>query len=67
MDRQVRLKRAEPANAVLSVSTQYALLSAWRLQFHQTRKGESEMNLDLTRLIDTQVWQTPFYGMHQMA
>ena len=57
----------EPANTNLSISTQCALLSSSRSSFNYEPKGESEMNLDLMRLIDKQVLETPFYGVRQMT
>jgi len=41
---------------------QCALLSISRSSFYYEPKGESQMNLDLTRLIDKQFPETPFYG-----
>ena len=57
----------EPANTNLSISTQCALLSSSRSSFNYEPKGESEMSLDLMRLIDKQVLETPFYGVRQMT
>ena len=57
----------EPANTSLSISKQCALLSISRSSFYYEPKGESEMNLDLMRLIDKQFLETPFYGVRQMT
>jgi putative transposase len=51
----------------LSVSKQCALLSISRSSFYYEPKGETEMNLDLMRLIDKQFLETPFYGVRQMT
>jgi hypothetical protein len=57
----------EPANTNLCIRKQCALLSSSRSSFNYEPKGESEMNLDLMRLIDKQVLETPFYGVRQMT
>jgi putative transposase len=55
----------EPNLSGLSVSKQCALLSISRSSFYYEPKGESEMNLDLMRLIDKQFLETPLYGVRQ--
>jgi len=57
----------EPANANLPISKQCKLLSISRSSFYYEPKGESEMNLDLMRVIDKQFLETPFYGVRQMT
>lgn len=57
----------EPANADLSIGKQCKLLSISRSSFYYAPKGESEMNLDLMRVIDKQFLETPFYGVRQMT
>lgn len=57
----------EPANADLSIGKQCKLLSISRSSFYYEPKGESEMNLDLMRVIDKQFLETPFYGVRQMT
>jgi len=57
----------EPANKNLSIGKQCALLSISRSSFYYEPKGESQMNLDLMRLIDKQFLETPFYGVRQMT
>ena len=57
----------EPNLKGLSVSKQCSLLSISRSSFYYEPKGESEMNLDLMRLIDKQFLETPFYGVRQMT
>ena len=57
----------EPNLPGLSVGKQCALLSISRSSFYYEPKGESEMNLDLMRLIDKQFLETPFYGVRQMT
>ena len=56
---------SEPANANLSIRKQCKLLSISRAPFYYEPKGESEMNLDLMRVIDKQFLETPFYGVRQ--
>jgi len=51
----------------LSVSKQCALLSISRSSFYYEPNGETEMNLDLMRLIDKQFLETPIYGVLQMT
>ena len=57
----------EPNLTGLSVGKQCALLSISRSSFYYEPKGESEMNLDLMRVIDKQFLETPFYGVRQMT
>jgi len=57
----------EPNLPDLSVGKQCKLLSISRSSFYYEPKGESEMNLDLMRLIDKQFLETPFYGVRQMT
>jgi putative transposase len=38
-----------------------------RSSFYYEPKGETEMNLNLMRLIDKQFLETPFYGVRQMT
>lgn len=57
----------EPNLKGLSVSKQCSLLSISRSSFYYEPKGESEMTLDLMRLIDKQFLETPFYGVRQMT
>ncbi|EPX77748.1 Mobile element protein [Litoreibacter arenae DSM 19593] len=57
----------EPTLKGLSVSKQCALLSISRSSFYYDTKGETEMNLDLMRVIDKQFPETPFHGVHQMT
>ena len=57
----------EPNLPGLSVGKQCALLSISRSSFYYEPKGESEMNLELMRVIDKQFLETPFYGVRQMT
>ena len=57
----------EPNLPGLSVGKQCALLSISRSSVYYEPKGESEMNLDLMRVIDKQFLETPFYGVRQMT
>lgn len=57
----------EPANTDLSIGKQCKLLSISRSSFYYEPKGESNMNLDLMRVIDKQFPETPFYGVRQMT
>ena len=51
----------------LSVGKQCALLSISRSSFYYEPKGETEMNLDLMRVIDKQFLEAPFYGVRPMT
>jgi putative transposase len=57
----------EPNLPGLSVGKQCTLLSLSRSSFYYEPKGESEMNLELMRVIDKQFLETPFYGVRQMT
>lgn len=57
----------EPNIPGLSVGKQCSPLSISRSSFYYEPKGESEMNLDLMRVIDKQFLETPFYGVRQMT
>lgn len=51
----------------LSLSAQCNLLSISRSSWYYKPIGESELNLNLMRLIDEQFLETPYYGSRQMA
>lgn len=57
----------EPSNSNLSIGKQCKLLSISRSSFYYEAKGETELNLDLMRIIDKQFLETPFYGVRQMT
>lgn len=57
----------ERDHPTLSVGRQCRLLSLSRSSFYYRPAGETELNLDLMRLIDEQFLETPFYGVRQMA
>ncbi len=57
----------DPQHATLSVKRQCQLISISRSCYYGGRQGESELNLNLMRLIDAQFLETPFYGSRQMA
>lgn len=57
----------EPSNPNLSIGKQCALLSISGSSFYYEPKGETELNLDLMRVIDKQFLETPFYGVRQMT
>ena len=57
----------ERSHPTLSIGAQCRLLSISRSSFYYEPKGESEMNLNLMRLIDKQFLETPFYGVRQMT
>ena len=57
----------EPNLPGLSDGKQCALLSISRSSFYYEPRGETEMNLDLMRLIDKQFLETPFYGVRQIT
>ncbi|PYG27727.1 hypothetical protein C8N36_1141, partial [Pelagimonas varians] len=56
----------EPNLPGLSVGKQCALLSISWSSFFFEPKGESEVNLDLMRLIDKPFLEIPFYGVRQI-
>lgn len=51
----------------LSISRQCEILRISRSSYYFEGKGESELNLNLMRLIDEQFLDTPYYGSRQMA
>ncbi len=59
LDRQVRRKMIEPANADLSIGEQCKLLPVSQSSFYYGPKGESEVKLDLMRLIHCPGVETP--------
>ncbi|WP_282154129.1 transposase [Ruegeria atlantica] len=60
LDRQVRRKTIEPNLSNLSVGKQSALPSNSRSSFYYEPRGESEMNLNLMRVIDMKFLETGF-------
>ena len=57
----------EPDHSRLSIVQQCKLLSVNRSSYYYQSSGESELNLELMRLIDEQYLKTPFYGHRQMT
>jgi putative transposase len=57
----------EPDHPALSIGSQCRLLSISRSSFYYNSLGETDINLDLMRLIDKQFLDTPFYGVRQMT
>jgi len=57
----------DPSHRRLSIARQCALAQVSRSAFYYEGKGESLLNLELMRLIDTQFLETPFYGSRQMT
>ena len=51
----------------LSIVRQCRLAAISRSSFYYTAGGESDLNLELMRLIDEQFLRTPWYGARQMA
>ena len=64
-----QLKRAliEPGHAQLSVRQQCELVGLNRATFYYEPAQESDLNLNLMRLIDEQYTCTPFYGWPRMT
>jgi putative transposase len=62
-----RRQMIEPAHPQLSVARQCELVSISRSGFYYRPTGETPLNLELMRLIDTQFLETPWYGSRQMA
>jgi putative transposase len=52
----------EPGHGELSIRRQCELLGLSRATYYYEPLGESELNLELMRLIDEQYLKTPFYG-----
>ena len=57
----------DSTRADLSISRQCQLLSISRSGYYYEPVGESELNLELMRLIDAQFLETPFFGSRLMA
>jgi len=57
----------EPDHPRLSIVKQCELLSVTRSTYYYQASGESDLNLELMRLIDEQYLKTPFYGHRQMT
>ncbi len=62
-----RRQMIEPEHPALSVVRQCELVSISRSGFYYQPVGETELNLELMRLIDAQFLETPWYGSRQMA
>jgi putative transposase len=67
MSLERRRQMIEPGHPQLPVVRQCALVSISRSGFYYRRQGETPLNLELMRLIDTQFLETPWYGSRQMA
>jgi putative transposase len=62
-----RRQMIEPEHLQLSVVRQCELVSISRSGFYHRPTGETALNLELMRLIDTQFLEAPWYGSRQMA
>jgi putative transposase len=62
-----RRQTIEPDHPQLSVVRQCELVSISRSGFYHRPVGETPLNLELMRLIDTQFLEAPWYGSRQMA
>lgn len=51
----------------MSIVRQCALLGLSRSWFYYRAKGESQLNLELMRMMDEQFLETPWCGSRQMA
>jgi len=57
----------EPQHNILTLTAQCRLLSISRSGLYYTPQQESDLNLNLMRLIDEQYLKCPYYGSRQMA
>jgi len=64
---QLRKSLIEPSRSDLSVARQCELAGIHRSLYYYQPKGESELNLELMRLIDEQFMQFPFMGVVRMT
>ena len=64
-DRRTALIAADQGG--LSIVRKCELLGISRSAFYYDPKGESELNLEMMKLIDAQFLETPWYGSRQMA
>lgn len=63
----MRKRLVEKEHPALSIGKQCELLSLSRSSFYYAPKPETQINLDLMKLIDIQFLATPFYGVGQMT
>ncbi|GFP33547.1 putative transposase [Candidatus Hakubella thermalkaliphila] len=57
----------EPEHPGLSITKQCELFQISCSSWYYEALGESDLNLELMRLIDEQFLETPYYGARQMA
>ena len=57
----------EASHPRLSIARQCELVQIARSSYYYTGTGETPLNLELMRVIDTQFMETPWYGSRQMA
>ncbi len=62
-----RKRLVDPDHSELPIARQCELLSLTRSAYYHRRKGESEYNQLLMRLIDEEYTRHPFYGSRRMA
>ncbi len=62
-----RRRLVDPDHSEISIARQCKLLSMARSAYYYKRKGESEYNQLLMRLIDEEYTRHPFYGSRRMA
>jgi putative transposase len=57
----------EPEQGQINLSRQCELLGLARSSWYYQSTGESDLNLELMKLIDQQYTETPFYGIRRMT
>ena len=67
MSRIRRRKMVGPHHPRLSVARQCRLVGISRSTYYYEAREESDLNLELMRVIDEQFLETPFYGSRQMT
>jgi putative transposase len=67
MSLEQRRQMIDPEHPSLSVVRQCELVSISRSGFYHRPRGETQLNLELMRLIDARFLEAPWYGSRQMA
>lgn len=60
-------KLIEPEHPQINLSRQCELLGLVRSSYYYQSTGETDLNLELMKLIDQQYTETPFYGIRRMT
>ncbi len=67
ISRENRISMIEKSDTSVSITKQCELLNVHRSCFYYKAQPESELNLEIMRILDEQYFKTPFYGVLRLT